>query len=261
MIARFVSLAAIGLCLVWASYAPAQNAPEPATKTDERAKGDGKASGKSAADDHGAKDAKSADGAKDEHGATGEKGHAGGEHHDPYDLSHANATPSLTDPSAFKADASIFTFVIFLLLLAILVKFAWKPIAHGLEMREKGIADKIEQARIAAEQATAQLQEYEARLAAATAEAQQIIAKARQDADAAGQKIMAEAQAAATKERERAVADIGAAKNQALREIAEKSVDTAVTLARNIIRREVRPDDHEQLIQDALQQFPKSSLN
>ncbi len=189
------------------------------------------------------------------------------EHYDPTDLSHANMSSmtspvtGLTNPIAFKTDMAIFTFVVFLVILAVLVKFAWKPIAHGLELREKGIADKIEQARIAAEQATAQLQQYEARLAAATAEAQQIVAKARQDADVAGQKIVAEAQAAASKERERAVADIGTAKNQALREIAEKSVDTAIGLARNIIRREVRPADHEQLIQDALKQLPTSGSN
>ena len=200
--------------------------------------------------------------AKDEH-AGDKDSHE--KHGDSTDLSHANMSSmtspitGLTNPIAFKTDMAIFTFVVFLLILAVLTKFAWGPIAHGLEAREKSIADKIEQARIAAEQATAQLQQYEAKLAAATAEAQLIVAKARQDADAAGQKIVADAQAAASKERERAVADIGAAKNQALREIAEKSVDTAIGLARNIIRREVRPGDHEQLIQDALKQFPTSA--
>ncbi|HUE71533.1 MAG TPA: F0F1 ATP synthase subunit B [Pirellulaceae bacterium] len=239
MIARLVSLATL-VILLCAGPASAQNESESAAK-DEHAKTEAKAGA-------------------DEHGAKGEKAHAS-EHLDPHDLSHANASKELTDPAAFKADASIFTFVIFLLLLAILVKFAWGPISRGLEAREKGIADKIEQARIAAEQATAQLAQYEAKLAAATAEAQQIVAKARQDADVAGQRLIAEAQSAASKERERAVADIGVAKNQALREIAEKSVDTAIGLARNIIRREVRPGDHEQLIQDALKQFPSSSLN
>jgi F-type H+-transporting ATPase subunit b len=206
--------------------------------------------------------------AKEEH-AKGAKAAAHDEHDDPADLSHANMSSmtspltGLTNPISFKSDMAIFTFVVFLLILAVLTKFAWKPIAHGLEARERGIAEKIEQARIAAEQATDQLRQYEAKLAAATAEAQQIVAKARQDADAAGQRLIADAQAAATKERERAVADIGVAKNQALREIAEKSVDTAIGLARNIIRREVRPGDHEQLIQDALKQFPTSgsSLN
>jgi F-type H+-transporting ATPase subunit b len=201
--------------------------------------------------------------------AEGGKAHAAeaGEaaHHDPHDLSHANMTSmtspleGLTNPIALKTDMAIFTFFVFLLILFVLTKFAWKPIAHGLEMREKGIADKIEQAQRAADQAIEQLRQYEARLAAATAEAQQIVAKARQDAESARDSIVAEASAAAQKERDRAVADIGAAKNQALREIAGRSVDMAISLARQVIRREVRPADHEQLIQDALQQFPRAT--
>ena len=179
-------------------------------------------------------------------------------HHDPYDRNHANASRSIASPDEFKADAAIATLVIFLLLMAVLTKVAWKPIAHGLEAREKGILDKIEQARLAAEKATEQLQQYEAKLAAATQEAQQIVGEARKTAETAKEKILADAQALAQREREKAVADISTAKNQALREIAEKSVDTAIGLARNIIRREVRPGDHEQLIQDALKQFPNN---
>ena len=184
--------------------------------------------------------------------------HAKEHREDPTDLTHANPSRAIANPDELKGDAAIATFVIFLLLMAILTKFAWKPIAHGLEAREKGILDKIEQARVAAEKATAQLHEYEARLAAATQEAQQIVGEARKTAETAKEKILGEAQALAQREREKAVADITVAKNQALREIAEKSVDTAIGLARNIIRREVRPGDHEQLIQDALKQFPNN---
>ncbi len=253
MIARLL------LLLVSATFVLCTGCTSPSQSQSETAE---KSGGKAAAattvakDENGKSDAIEAAEGHGEKESKGEKGHAKEEHHDPHDLSHANASPSLTDPSALQADAAIYSFIIFLLLMGILVKFAWGPISRGLEARERGIADKIEQARIAAEQATAQLQQYEAKLAAATVEAQQLVAKARQDADAAGQNILAEAQAAAAKERERAVADIGAAKNQALREIAERSVDTAVSLARNIIRREVRPGDHEQLIQEALKQFP-----
>ena len=188
-------------------------------------------------------------------GDSHEKGHA---HADPHDLAHANGGKKISDPDEIKGDSTVATFVIFLLLLAILTKFAWKPIAHGLEAREKGIEDKIEQARVAAEKATEQLKEYEARLTAATQEAQQIVGEARKTAESQKEKILAEAQALAQREREKAVADITTAKNLALREIAEKSVDTAIGLARNIIRREVRPGDHEQLIKDALKQFPNN---
>jgi F-type H+-transporting ATPase subunit b len=141
--------------------------------------------------------------------------------------------------------------------LAILTKFAWGPIARALELREETIARQIEEARLASERAQQQLKEYEARLAAATEEARQIVAGARKDAEHAKERIVAEAREAAQKERERAVADITAAKNQALDEIAARTVKTAVSLASNLIRREVRPQEHEALIGEAINQFSK----
>ena len=177
--------------------------------------------------------------------------------HDETNLTEGNASAALPKPDDVRFDMSIFTFVVFLLLLAILYKFAWGPIARGLEHREETIARQIEEARLASEKAAHQLQEYEARLAAATEEARQIVGQSRKDAETAKDKILAEARELAQKERERAVADITSAKNQALAEIAQKSVNTAVSLAGSIIRREVKPQDHEQLIGEALGQFTK----
>jgi F-type H+-transporting ATPase subunit b len=146
---------------------------------------------------------------------------------------------------------------VFLILLAILTKFAWGPIAAALEQREETIARQIADAKLASEKAAQQLRDYEARLAAATDEARQIVALARKDAELAKDKIVAEAREAAAKERDRAIADIASAKNQALDEIAQKSVQTAVSLASNIIRREVKPQEHEALIGDAINEFSK----
>lgn len=182
--------------------------------------------------------------------------HAGGDHHDTTDLSEGNPTANLANPADIRFDMSIYSALVFCLLLAILAKFAWGPISHGLEKREHGIETKIEEARLAAERAGEQLKAYEARLAAASEEAMKIVGQARKDAEVAKESIMAEAQSAAQRERDRAVADISNAKNQALQEIAAKSVDTAIALAGNIIRREVKADDHKQLITDALNQFP-----
>lgn len=200
--------------------------------------------------------------AEDAHapGVAGHDDHAAhGDHaeHDPYDLSHANATPAINHPHEWRFDMAIWTFVIFLLLLAILTKFAWGPIAAALERREETIARQIEEARLASEKAALQLKEYEGRLAAATDEARQIVGEARKDAEVAKERILAEAQQAAQRERERAVADIAMAKNQALQEIAQRSVHTAVALAGNIIRREVKPQEHEAIIAGALDEFSK----
>ena len=188
-------------------------------------------------------------------GKTGEHSAAG--HHDDTDLGHGNASALLTDPADPRFDMAIYTFLVFLILLAVLFKFAWGPIAVALEQREETIARQIEEARLASEKAQQQLRDYEARLAAATNEARQIVAQARKDAETAKDKIVAEARDAASKERDRAVAEIGAAKNQALDEIAQRSVQTAISLASKVIRREVKPQEHEALIGEAINEFSK----
>src|SRR5215213_4480103 len=47
------------------------------------------------------------------------------------------------DPTEISLDLATFTFVVFLLLLAILWKFAWGPISAALERREHTIAEHI----------------------------------------------------------------------------------------------------------------------
>jgi F-type H+-transporting ATPase subunit b len=207
----------------------AADAPAPDAKADEHAKtGDAKAAEPTAAKSEGGDHATQAGGS-----TAHDQGHG-----DPHDLSHGDAGPGLYQPQEWRFDLSIFTFVVFGLLVAILAKFAWGPIAAGLEKREQTIAKQIADAEHASAMAAKQLQEYERKLAAATEEARAIVTQARTDALSAKDKIVAEAQAAAAKERDRAVADITTAKNQALSEIAEKSVGTAISLASDIIRRE-----------------------
>jgi len=129
----------------------------------------------------------------------------------------------------------------------------------SLERRENTIARQIEEARLASEKGASLLREYEAKLAAATDEARQIVAGARKDAELAKDRIVVEAREAAQKEREKAVAEITIAKNQALDEIAQRTVKTAISLASQIVRREVRPQEHEALIGDAINEFSSVS--
>lgn len=187
----------------------------------------------------------------------GESSHAASRaEHDPYDLSHQNAGPALEDPSEFRSDLAVWTFVVFLGLLAVLAKFAWRPVMEGLDKRERSIARMIDEARESADKAAEQLRHYEAKLAAAGAEARELLAKAQREAEAAKERIVAEAQQLADRERDRAVAEIQNAKNTALQEIAQKSVDVAVLLAGRIVRRELTQEDHARLIREALDQLP-----
>jgi F-type H+-transporting ATPase subunit b len=185
----------------------------------------------------------------DEHG-----GHDA--HHDSTDLGHLNAGPVMNDPSEFRSDLAIWTFVVFMCLLLVLGKFAWGPVTEGLDQREQSIAAMIEEAKLSQDKAAEQMKQYEAKLAAAGEEARELVAQARKDAEAAKDRVMAEAQAAADRQRERAVEDIQVAKNVALQEITEKSVDLALSLAGRIVRQQLKAEDHSQLIREAMDQLP-----
>ena len=158
-------------------------------------------------------------------------------------------------PLQFRVDTLIFSLIIFLGLAAILLKFAWKPIMEGLDAREKRISDDIENARAANEEAQAQLAAYQAKISGAGDEAAALIAEAKNDAIAAKEKIMTEAAEEAQKTRERAFADIESAKNAAVRELAESSVDSAVDLAGSIVGRSLDKKDHAKLIEKSIKQF------
>ena len=167
---------------------------------------------------------------------------------------HASTNPLSIDP-----DLAIFTALVFLLLLAVLGKFAWRPIIEGLERRERAIADQIEETRRSTAEANLLLQQYQAKLAESAAEVKEMMAQAHRDADASRDRIVAEARAAAARERDKAVAEINEAKETALREMAQKSVDTAVALAGRIVRRQITDEDHARLIQESLERFPSQN--
>jgi F-type H+-transporting ATPase subunit b len=186
--------------------------------------------------------------------------HAGADvHHDPFDLSHGDASALLENPIEPRYDIAIATFGVFLVLLTILTRFAWGPIRDGLDRREATIAARIAEAETSAATAAKELAKYRAQIAAASDEARTIVAQGLQSAESQAARIVEQAQQEAQRERERAVAEIQAAKDQALREVARYGADLAVGLAGRILHREVRPDDHAALIREAIEQFPSQN--
>lgn len=189
-------------------------------------------------------------------------GHVDVEHATPHpdnDPTHANVSDATYEVIDWRTDLAFFSAAVFAVLLFVLISTAWKPIMQGLEKRERGIADNISRAEKAANEASAKLAEYEAKLAAAAEESQRIVAEARKDAEAAGQKLIAAAQEEAARSRDRAVADIESAKRVALSELASQSTDLAMSLAQRVVGREVRAEDHQGLIQDMLTKLPSQN--
>lgn len=215
----------------------------------------GKAGEDHGKDDHGKSDGQAA---ADGHGEAGhgEAGHDDHGGHDPYDLGANNLTASGASMIDFRFDLAIYTLVVFALLLTILGKFAWRPITEGLDKRESRIARLIEEAEQGASKAQAQLAQYEQKLAAAQREAEDILGRARKAAQETADQIVSQARDTAQREKDRALSEISTAKNEALGEVTQKSVDIALGLAGSIVRRQLTGEDHAALIQEALQRFP-----
>jgi len=178
--------------------------------------------------------------------------------HAPHDNSHGNASPNLDKAEEFKKDIAIYTFVVFILMIVLLRIIAWKPIIAGLDAREQKIIGAIENARKSADEAQQRLEEYEARLAAAAQEANEIVAEGRRDAEVTKDRIVAEAADAAKAEQARAINEIELAKNAALQAVAEQSADMAVALAGKIVGRQLNPEDHSKLVRESLDSLSKN---
>ena len=183
---------------------------------------------------------------------------ASGDEHGP-DPTSAHAGENLDSLLDLKTDKAIWSAVVFVLLFGGLYVFAWKPISEGLATREQTIASQIADAKRSADEAMAKLKEYETKLQTAHAQSADLITQARKDAEAAGQRIVAEAQAEAGRQRDRALADIESAKQGALSDIAGKSTDIAFSLARRVVGRELKTEDHKQLIADSLSKMPSQN--
>jgi F-type H+-transporting ATPase subunit b len=158
-------------------------------------------------------------------------------------------------PSAWKADLAIWTAVVFLLLLAVLWKFAWGPLADGLDKRERNVADQIAQAEDANQQAKDLLAGYEKKLADARDDVRGILEQGRRDAEQVGRQMLEKAKEEAKAEQQRALKQIEAATGAAIQELADQSAALAVELAGKIVHAKLNPADHARLIEQAVAGF------
>ena len=178
--------------------------------------------------------------------------HAAGAHDDGGDPSE-KLNPIRFDDVA--RDTAIWTAVVFLLWVAILGKFAFRPIANALDKREQAVAENIAAAEKANVDAKELLGQYQQKLLDAQEEVKQILDAGKKESQAAGLAILDKAKQAAESERVRATKEIEAATTGALQELAEKSATLATTLAGKIIKTKIDASAHKDLIDNAIQNF------
>jgi F-type H+-transporting ATPase subunit b len=168
----------------------------------------------------------------------------------------AHAEQAGPDPLAVDVDLAVWTLIIFLLLMFVLKKFAWGPIAAGLDQRERTIAEHIAVAESASAEGKRLLAEYEKKLAAAQDEVRGILDQARKHAEHVHQEILEKGREEAAAEIKRGKREIETAKDEALAALAEASANQAVELAGKILGSRLDAGNHRSLIEQSLASFP-----
>jgi len=159
----------------------------------------------------------------------------------------------------FSSGLFIIQSIIFLALLFLLGKFAWKPILKSIDERETSIIDALNQAKLA-KQEMAQLKEDNERiLREARAERDGILKEARDMKD----KIVNQAKDSAKVEGEKMIEaarqSIQTEKNAAMADIKTQIGTLSVSIAENILKEKLNNDSAQNALVENI--LNKSNLN
>ena len=173
-----------------------------------------------------------------------------------HDASHeAEGSPLLQ----FDFGSAVCNLLIFLGVLSVLSKFVWPAVLGGLQAREEKIHGDLEAAEKANLEAKSLLTEYQAKLDDAANQVQEMLASARKDAEASGQRVMETAKEEADRQRERAISEIDTAKKVAIADLAGQTSDMAINVAKKVVGRELKAEDHAELIRKSLDRLPSNN--
>jgi F-type H+-transporting ATPase subunit b len=174
---------------------------------------------------------------------------------------HAAESGEHKEPGLFgKAlDLSIWTIVVFLVLLFVLRKYAWKPLLEGLEQREHSIHAAMEEAKKAREEAQALRKALTEEAARDQEKVREVLDQARRDAERAAAELIARAKAEIQSERDRLRREIETARDQAVQELWNQTAQLATLVSSKAIRRQLTTEDHRRLVEEAIAELDKAS--
>ena len=143
--------------------------------------------------------------------------------------------------------------------LVIFKKFLLKPIKQVIADRKAKADSEIADAKKLREEAEAMKVEYEQNLQNARTEANQIVASAQKTATARGEEIVGEARAQAAALKQKAEADIAQERKKAVNEVKDEIGGIAMEIASKVVEREIREEDHRDLIDEFIKNVGEAS--
>jgi F-type H+-transporting ATPase subunit b len=154
----------------------------------------------------------------------------------------------------------VWTVVIFLILLFVLSRYAFKPITAAVQAREKALEDAIEGAKHDREEAAKLLEEQRRLLEASKDEGQKIVAGARAAAEEVRHDMLETARAQGQDLIDKARADINRERDAAIADLRREAVDLAILGASKVIEKNLDEKSNRDLIEKFLSSLDANSI-
>ncbi|NQD68773.1 F0F1 ATP synthase subunit B [Bacillus haikouensis] len=154
----------------------------------------------------------------------------------------------------FNSGDILFQLVMFLVLMALLKKFAWGPLMGIMQQREDHIAGEISAAEQSRVEANKVLEEQRQLLKEARTEAQAMIENSKKQGVEQREEIITVARQEAERLKESAKREIETQKEQAVAALQKQVASLSVLIASKVIEKELSAEDQQKLINDYIQE-------
>ena len=144
------------------------------------------------------------------------------------------------------------TIVIFVILLVVLSRFAFKPMLSAVEARERALQQAIDDAKRDREEAERVLAEHRAQVEKARSEAQTLIADGRATAEKLRGDLLEQTKVQQQEILDRARREIETEKTNAIAALRREAVDLAIAGAGKVIERNLDNDANRKLVESYL---------
>lgn len=144
----------------------------------------------------------------------------------------------------------IFAWINLLILYLFLKKLLFKPLKNMIDSRQAEIDGMYSDAEASRESAESLRTEYEEKISHANEESEEILKNAVRTARLKEEEIIREAEAEATRTKERAEEQIALEKRRAINDVKNEVSALAIGIASAVIERDVSEDEHRELIDE-----------
>lgn len=153
----------------------------------------------------------------------------------------------------------VWTVIIFLGLVFVIGKFAWKPILQALNEREAGIRRSIEEAQAARQTAEQLKVQYEKELAEGQSKAQVLLNQAQAEAQKVREQIVKQAQEESERLSAQTKRQLEEEKFKLVRELRGEVASLSVKAAEKLIRHQMNQKVQDELLQEFFKDLEKQT--